>query len=62
MSESYCRMAATKAMLDCCELEGVEGVVCAANVSPTTCVVQCAEIWEPLVEDCEQHLQDFRGQ
>eukprot|EP01052_Picozoa_sp_SAG31_P001359 SAG31_NODE_46_length_30980_cov_226.095107_19_plen_430_part_00 len=60
MSESYCRMAATEAMLDCCELEGVEGVVCAAGVPPTTCVVECAEIWEPLVEDCEQHLQDFQ--
>eukprot|EP01052_Picozoa_sp_SAG31_P009685 SAG31_NODE_514_length_14714_cov_78.431269_5_plen_428_part_00 len=60
MSESYCRMAATEAMLDCCELEGVEGVICAADVPPTTCVVECAEIWEPLVEDCEQHLQDFQ--
>eukprot|EP01051_Picozoa_sp_SAG22_P001958 SAG22_NODE_83_length_21704_cov_58.556584_1_plen_326_part_10 len=60
MSESYCRMAATEAMLDCCELENVEGVVCAADVPPTTCVVECAEIWEPLVEDCEQHLQDFQ--
>ena len=60
MSESYCRMAATEAMLDCCELEGVEGAVCAADMPPTTCVVQCAEIWEPLVEDCEQHLQDFQ--
>eukprot|EP01052_Picozoa_sp_SAG31_P026217 SAG31_NODE_2360_length_5872_cov_20.790230_2_plen_131_part_00 len=28
MSESW--VAATSAMLDCCELEGVEGVVCAA--------------------------------
>ena len=60
MSKSYCKMAATKAMLDCCELEGVKGVVCAANVPPTTCVVQCADIWEPLVEDCEKHLQDFQ--
>ena len=53
-------MAATEAMLDCCELEGAEGVVCAANIPPTTCVVECAEIWEPLVEDCEEHLQDFQ--
>ena len=60
MSEAFCRMASTEAMLDCCELEGVEGVVCAADVPPTTCVVECAEIWEPLVEDCEQHLQDFQ--
>ena len=56
----YCRMAATEAMLDCCELERVEGVVCAADIQPTTCVVECAELWEPLVEDCEEHLQDFQ--
>ena len=60
MTASYCRMAATEAMLDCCELEGLEGVVCDAAVPPTTCVVECAELWEPLVEDCEEHLQDFQ--
>ena len=53
-------MAATEAMLDCCELENVEGVVCAADIRPTTCVVECAELWEPLVEDSEEHLQDYQ--
>ena len=60
MSESYCRMAATEAQLDCCELENADGVVCSADVPPTQCVVACAELWEPLVEDCEQHLADFQ--
>ena len=60
MTASYCRMAATEAMLDCCELEGLEGVICDAAAPPTTCVVECAELWEPLVEDCEEHLQDFQ--
>jgi hypothetical protein len=60
MSEAYCRMAATEAQLDCCELENADGVVCSADVPPTQCVVACAEIWEPLAEDCEQHLADFQ--
>ena len=60
MAASYCRMAATEAVLDCCELEHLEGTVCAEDIQPTTCVVECAELWEPLVEDCEQHLQDFQ--
>ena len=60
MTASYCRMAATEAMLDCCELEGLEGVVCAADTQPTTCLVECAELWEPLMENCDEHLQNYQ--
>ena len=60
MSAAYCQMAAAEAMLDCCELEHTEGVVCSAATPPATCVVECAELWEPLVEECGPHLQDFQ--
>ena len=61
-SEGYCSMAATEAVLDCCESlppDSPEAADCGEDHPPGTCSVGCAERWQPLKEGCERHLADF---
>eukprot|EP01052_Picozoa_sp_SAG31_P028133 SAG31_NODE_2689_length_5243_cov_3.364697_2_plen_736_part_00 len=59
MSEAYCRLASTEAILDCCDMVPSSRPACSRASPPQTCVLGCAERWLPLLEDCEQFLSEF---
>ena len=59
MSEAYCQLASTEAILDCCDLSNEPAGVCSRDNPPGDCQVQCAERWLPLVENCERFLGAF---
>jgi hypothetical protein len=58
MAESYCRLEEAESILNCCELATSRspGVACSTDQPPADCSVGCAEVWLPLVENCEQYL------
>lgn len=59
MSEAYCRLASTEAILDCCDAAPGSERACSRASPPRTCVLGCAERWLPLLEDCEPYLSEF---
>ena len=60
MSEAYCQLASTEAILDCCDA-ALGGQSCSRENPPTACTIECAEDWLPLFEDCEPFLGAFGG-
>lgn len=72
MAESYCQMEKVEVILDCCELQAAgagdgssessadSSSSCGTDQPPSTCSVECAERWNPLVEDCGAYLAEYQ--